>query len=73
MRNIPFKARPGKATLKRRTEKAIWRLTLKRDWALFGRHKKRAKNCAQKLLVLANFIPKVCRCTRQEVKEKLGI
>ena len=73
MRNIPFRARPGKATLKRKTEEAIWRLGLQRGWALFGRDKKRAEDRAQKLSVLANFIPRICCCTRQEVKDKLDI
>ena len=70
---IPFRARNGKATMKKKAADTMWRLGFHRDLAILRKDKKRAATCRHKLVILGNYIPKICFCTRIDVRKELDI
>ena len=70
---IRFRARPGKASLKKNAQKTFKKLKMCREYSLIEGNDRITKLYERKLKNLGNFLPKVCRCTREEVFKGLKI
>ena len=72
-KRIPFRAKNGKAIIKKKVEDVMWRLGFHRDLAILRKDNKNTASCRHKLAILGNYIPKICYCTRNDVKKELEI
>ena len=71
--HIKFRARQGKAPLKKRVQKAFKRLEMCREYSLIEDNSRITKLYEKKLKNLGNFLPKICHCTREEVSKEVKI
>ena len=72
-KRIPFRAKNGKANLKKKTEKIMWGLGFSRDHLIIRGDYEGSDLYEQKLHNLGNYIPKICCCSRDDVRKEFDI
>ena len=70
---IKFRARLGKAPLKKKAQKTFKRLKMCREYSLIEGNDRVTKLYERKLKNLGGFLPKICHCTREEISKELKI